>query len=81
MARQNLGRSDTIFPSKLTLTGSEFHIMGAAIKKPRVPAFVFSRGMLRELLLIDRSCLEFLAGVSIELRYAGCVDERVCTNL
>ena len=25
---------------------------------------------------IDRSCLECLAEVSIELRYAGCVDER-----
>ena len=26
--------------------------------------------------LIDRSCLEFLAGARIEFRYAGCVNER-----
>jgi len=25
--------------------------------------------------LVQRSCLEFLSGVSIEFRYAGCVDE------
>ena len=31
--------------------------------------------MYRGLLLVERSCLEFLAGVSIEFRYVGCVDE------
>ena len=27
--------------------------------------------------MVDCSCLGFLAGVSIELRYAGCVDDHV----
>ena len=66
-----------LLPSDLTLAGSEFHTVGAATEKARVPAFVFTRGMLRGLLLVERSCLQFLAGVSIELRYAGCVDEHV----
>ena len=35
-----------IYPSSnVTLTGSEFHIDGAATGKARVPSFVFTRGM------------------------------------
>ena len=41
------------------------------IEKAQVPAFVFTRGLL----LVERRCLDFLAGVSIEFRYAGWVDE------
>ena len=33
----------------LTLAGSEFHTVGAATMKVRVPAFVFIRGMQRGL--------------------------------
>ena len=66
-----------MFPTNLTLAGSEFHRVGAATKKVRVTSFVFTRAMSRGSLLIDRSCLEFLAEASFELRYAVCVDERV----
>ena len=38
-------RNETILPSDLTLAGSEFHPVGAATEKARVPAFVFTRGM------------------------------------
>ena len=38
-------RKETILPSDLTLTGSEFHRVGAAAEKARVPAFVLTRGM------------------------------------
>ena len=38
-------RNETILPSDLTLAGSEFHTVGAATEKARVPAFVFTRGM------------------------------------
>ena len=38
-------RNETILPSDLTLAGSEFHTVGAATEKARVPAFVFNRGM------------------------------------
>ena len=68
-------RNETTLPSDLTLAGSEVHTVGAATEKARVPAFVFTRGMSRGLLRLERSCLEFLAGVNIEFRYAGCVDE------
>ena len=64
-----------MLPSDSTLAGSEFHTVGAATEKARVPAFVFTRGVQRRLLMVERSCLEFLAGVSIAFIYAGCVDE------
>ena len=32
---------------------------------------------VRGLLLVERSCRDIFAGVSIEFRYAGCVDESV----
>ena len=32
-------KNQTIFPSNLTLAGSEFHTVGAATEKARVPAF------------------------------------------
>ena len=38
-------RNETILPSDLTLAGSEFHTVGAATEKARVPALVFTRGM------------------------------------
>ena len=46
-----------------------FFTVGAATEKARVPAFIFTRA------IVDRGCLGYLAGVSIEFRYAGCVDE------
>ena len=38
-------RKETLLPSDLTLTGSEFHRVGAATEKACVPAFVLTRGM------------------------------------
>ena len=38
-------RNETILPSGLTLAGSEFHTVGAATEKARVPGLVFTRGM------------------------------------
>ena len=38
-------RNETILPCDLTLAVSEFHTVGAATEKARVPAFVFTRGM------------------------------------
>ena len=58
-----------MLPSNLTMTGSEFQTIGAATEKARVLAFVF-------ILLVECSCLGFLAGVSIEFRYAGSDNER-----
>ena len=42
---RRLRRNETILPCDLTLAGSEFHTVGAATQKARVPAFVFTRGM------------------------------------
>ena len=38
-------RNETVLPSDLTLSGSEFHRVGEATEKARVHAFVFTRGM------------------------------------
>ena len=38
-------RNEIIFHSNLTLTGSEFHRVGAATEKARIPVCVFTRGM------------------------------------
>ena len=38
-------RKVPVLPSDLTLTGSEFHRVGAATEKASVPAFVLTRGM------------------------------------
>ena len=62
-----MGRNETILHFNLTLTGSEFHRVVAAPEKVPVPTFVFTRGMKRGLLLVDRSCLGILARVSIKL--------------
>ena len=59
----------------LTLTGSEFHRVGAATEKGLVPTFVLILGTKTRLKLNDRSCMGCLAGVSIECIYAGCFDE------
>ena len=55
-----------IFPTDLTLTGSEFHRVGAATEK---------FGTKSRIELDDRRCLGCLAGVSNEYKYAGCLDE------
>ena len=36
-------QNETLIPSNLTLAGSEFHTVGAATEKARVPCFVFAR--------------------------------------
>ena len=68
-------RNEIILPSDLALAGMGFHTVGAATEKVRVTALVFTRGMKSWLLLVERSCLECLAGVSIEFIYAGCVGD------
>ena len=65
-----------MFPIYLTLTGSEFHRVGAATEKALVPTFVLTlrtKSRLDE--LDDRSCLGYLAGVICENQYSGCFDE------
>ena len=71
----NLRRNVVIFPTDLTLTGSEFHRVGAATEKALVPTFVSTLGTKSRLELNDRSCLGCLAGVNSECKYAGCLDE------
>ena len=56
--------------------GSEFHRVGAAAEKARVPAFVLTLGIESKLESDDRSCLGYLVGLSTECKYAGCLDER-----
>ena len=56
--------------------GSEFHRVGAATEKDRVPAFVLTMGTESKPEPDDRSCLGCLVGVSIECKYAGCLVER-----
>ena len=63
-----------IFPTYLTLTGSEFHRVAAPTKKALVP-FVLTLGTKSKLELDDQSCLGCLAGVSSECKYAGCLDK------
>ena len=69
--RQNV----LIFPTDLTLTGSEFHRVGAATEKALVPSFFLTHGTKSGLELDDQSCLGGLAEVSSECRYACCLDE------
>ena len=64
-------RINVIFPTDVTLTGSEFHRVGAATEKALVPKFVLTLGTKSWLELDDRSCL---AGVSSECKHAGCLD-------
>ena len=73
----SLRRNVVIFPTDLTLTGSEFHRVGAATEKALVLTFVLTLGMKGRLELYDRSCLGCLAGVSSECKYAGCLEESV----
>ena len=58
------------------MSGSEFHRVGAATEKARVPAFVLTLGTKSKPEPDDRSCLGCLAGVSIECKYASCLVER-----
>ena len=53
----SLLRNVVIFPTDLTLTGSEFHGVGATTKKALVPTFVLKLGMKSRLELADRSRL------------------------
>ena len=52
-----LGSYVVLFPTHLTLTGSEFHRVGAATETALVPTFVLIRGTKSRLELDDRSCL------------------------
>ena len=49
---------------------------GAETEKARVPAFVATIGTAGTFVLDDQSCLCCLAGVNIENKYEGCLDER-----
>ena len=71
----SLRRNVVIFPTYLTLTGSEFHRVGAATEKALVSTFILTLGTKSRLELHDRSCLGCLAGVTGECKYAGCLDE------
>ena len=64
-----------MFPTGLTLTGSEFHRVDATTEKALVPLYVITLGTKSRLELDDRSCVCCLAGVSSECKYAGCLDE------
>ena len=55
----------------------KFHIVGAATEKALVPTFALTLGTKSRLELDDLSCLDCLAGVSSECKYAGCLDESV----
>ena len=55
----------------LTLTGSEFHRVGAATGRALVLMFVLTLGTKSRLELDDRSCLGCLAGVGSECRYVS----------
>ena len=48
---------------------------GAATDKATVPIFISTPGTKSTPGQDDRSCLGFLAGVSSECKYAGCLDE------
>ena len=50
-------------------------MVGAATEKTRVPAFVLTLGTESKPEPDDRSCLGWLAGVSIECKYTGCLVE------
>ena len=65
-----------MLPGDLTLTGSEFHKVGAATEKARVPAFVLTLGTESKSEPDDRSCMGCLAGVNIECKCAVCLYER-----
>ena len=71
----SLRRNVVIFPTWLTLTGTEFHRVGAATEKTLVPTFVLTLGTQSRLELHDRYCLSCLAGVSSKGKYAGCLDD------
>ena len=65
-----------MFPADLVLSGSVFHIVGVVTEKARVPASVLILGRACTLELHDRTYLCCLAGVSIEIKREGCLDER-----
>ena len=62
------------FLLSLTLTGSEFHRVGAANEKAQAPTFILTLGTKSRLELDDGRCLGCLAGVSSECKYAGCLN-------
>ena len=64
------------FLADFTLSGIEFHKVGAETEKAPVPALVLTMGTESKSEPDDRSCLGCLAGVSIECKYAGCLVER-----
>ena len=58
------------------LSGSIFHIIDTATEKARVPVFVLILGTAGKFELDNRSCLQCLAGMSVEKKYECCLDER-----
>ena len=64
-----------MFPTTLTLTGSEFHRVGVATEKALVLMFVLTLGKKSGLEPDDQTWLGCLAGVSSECKYASCLDE------
>ena len=57
-----------IFPTDLTLTGSEIDRVGAATEKALVPTFSLTLGTKSRLELNDPSCLGCIVGVSSECK-------------
>ena len=70
-----LQRNIAIFPTDFSLTGSEFHRVGAATKKVLAATFVLTLVTKSRLQLDARNCLGCLAGVSSDCKYAVCFDE------
>ena len=64
-----------IFPTNFTITGSEFHRVGAATEKALGLTFVLTLGTKSRLELDDRSCLGCPAIVKSECRYDVCLDK------
>ena len=62
-----LRRNEAIFLADVTLSGSEFHRVGAATEKARVSAFVLTLGTESKPEPDDRSCLGCLAGVILNI--------------
>ena len=69
-----------LFPTDLTLTGSEFHRVGAATEIALVSTFVLTLGTKGRLELDDGRCLGCFAGVSSECKHADCLKKN-CTDL
>ena len=68
-----------MFSADLMLSGSVpwvLHRVNAVTEKARASAFVVTLGTASKFELDDQSCLCCLAGVNIEGKYGGCLDEK-----